>query len=206
MGETNIKEIYFASSNSNKYREIEQILSHYGVESHFVKMSLQEIQSESVHRIAKAKSTNAFEYLQKPVIIEDDGFYISSLKGFPGQYSSFVYKTLGNQGLLKLMENRTNRKAHFLSVIAYNDGQTLKMFTGKTQGMLSRLATDGGWGFDPIFIPENTTKTYGELSISNRKAVFSHRHKSIKKFSKWYIKTRIKYGNHSYYGVEVHSV
>lgn len=196
MGQTKIKEIYFASSNSNKYREIKQILNQYGIESHFVKMSLQEIQSESVHQIAKAKSTNAFEYLQKPVIIEDDGFYISSLKGFPGQYSSFVYKTLGNQGLLKLMENRTNRKACFLSVIAYNDGHTLKMFTGKTQGMLNRLATDGGWGFDPIFIPENTTKTYGELSQLNRKALFSHRHKSIKKFSKWYIKTCIQYGNH----------
>jgi XTP/dITP diphosphohydrolase len=196
LGQTKIKEIYFASSNSNKYREIEQILTQYGVESHFVKMSLQEIQSESVHQIAKAKSTNAFEYLQKPVIIEDDGFYISSLKGFPGQYSSFVYKTLGNQGLLKLMENRTNRKACFLSVIAYNDGHKLKMFTGKTQGMLNRLATDGGWGFDPIFIPENTTKTYGELSQLNRKALFSHRHKSIKKFSKWYIKTCIQYGNH----------
>lgn len=195
-----LKEIYFASSNSNKYREIEPILSQYGIASYFVKMSLQEIQSESVRRIAKAKSTNAFEYLQKPVIIEDDGFYISSLNGFPGQYSSFVYKTLGNQGLLKLMENRTDRKAYFLSVIAYNDGRTLKMFTGKTQGMLSRLATNGGWGFDPIFVPRSTTKTYGELSQLNRKSVFSHRHKSVVKFSKWYMKTLVQDGNHRYYG------
>lgn len=195
-----IKEIYFASSNSNKYREIEPILSQYGIVSHFVKMLLQEIQSESVRRIAKAKSTSAFEYLQKPVIIEDDGFYISSLNGFPGQYSSFVYKTLGNQGLLKLMENRTDREAYFLSVIAYNDGRTLKMFTSKTQGMLSRLASNGGWGFDPIFVPRSTIKTYGELSQLNRKSVFSHRHKSVVKFSKWYIKTLLQDGNQRYYG------
>lgn len=195
-----IKEIYFASSNSNKYREIEPILSQYGIVSHFVKMLLQEIQSESVRRIAKAKSTSAFKYLQKPVIIEDDGFYISSLNGFPGQYSSFVYKTLGNQGLLKLMENRTDREAYFLSVIAYNDGRTLKMFTSKTQGMLSRLASNGGWGFDPIFVPRSTIKTYGELSQLNRKSVFSHRHKSVVKFSKWYIKTLLQDGNQRYYG------
>jgi XTP/dITP diphosphohydrolase len=186
-----MKEIYFASSNYNKYKEIESILDHYGIVSHFVKVSLQEIQSESVHRIARAKSTNAFEYLQKPVIIEDDGFYITSLKGFPGQYSSFVYKTLGNQGLLKLMENKRDRKACFLSVIAYNDGYTLKVFTGKTKGILSRLATYGGWGFDPIFVPKSTTKTFGELSQLNRKSVFSHRRKSIEKFSKWYLKTRL---------------
>lgn len=191
-----MKEIHFASSNSNKYKEIEHILGHYGIVSHFVKVSLKEIQSESVHRIAKAKSTNAFEYLQKPVIIEDDGFYITSLKGFPGQYSSFVYKTLGNQGLLKLMENKRDRKAYFLSVIAYNDGHTLRVFTGKTKGSLTRLATDGGWGFDPIFVPKSTTKTFGELSQLNRKSVFSHRHKSIEKFSKWYLKTRFQYGNH----------
>jgi XTP/dITP diphosphohydrolase len=180
--------IYFASSNSNKFREIEPILSYYGIVSHFVELSIQEIQSESLFRIAKAKSAKAFEYLQKPVIIEDDGFYISSLKGFPGQYSSFAFKTLGNQGLLKLMENKRDRKAYFLSVMVYNDGHTIKMFTGKTRGILCRLATEGGWGFDPIFVPKSSTKTFGELSQLNRKSAFSHRSKSIEKFSKWYLK------------------
>jgi XTP/dITP diphosphohydrolase len=188
LGLTKIKEVCFASSNFDKYREIEPILRGYGIESRFAKILLKEIQSESVIQIAKAKSNSAFEYLQKAVIIEDDGFYISSLKGFPGQYSSFVYNTLGNQGLLKLMENEIDRKAYFLSVIAYNDGFALKTFTGKTEGSLSKSATYGGWGFDPIFIPKNTSKTYGELSKLNRKSVFSHRYKSIEKFSKWYMK------------------
>jgi len=189
LGRAKINKIYFASSNSNKYREIEPILSKYGIVSHFVRISIQEIQSESLYKIAKAKSTSAFEYLKGPVIIEDDGFYISSLKGFPGQYSSFIYKTLGNEGLLKLMKNKTNRKAYFVSVIAYNDGHTLKLFTGKTQGLLNRSATNGGWGFDPIFVPKNTSKTYGELSQVNRKSLFSHRYKSLGKFSKWYMNT-----------------
>lgn len=184
------KEIYFASSNSNKYREIQPILSRYGIISHFSKMSLREMQSESVLAIARTKSTYAFEHVQGPVIIEDDGFYISSLKGFPGQYSSFVFETIGNEGLLRLMENKTDRNAYFLSVIAYNDGQTLKLFTGKTHGVLSGYATDGGWGFDPIFVPKNSRLTYGELSQLNRKILFSHRYKSIKKFSKWY--TRVQ--------------
>lgn len=189
------KDLYFVSSNPNKFREIEPILRQYGIVSQLIKMSIQEIQSESVHRIAEDKSTYAFKHLLRPVVIEDDGFYISSLNGFPGQYSSFVYKTLGNQGILKLMLNKVNRRAYFLSVIAYNDGHTLKMFSGKTQGMLSKVAAEGGWGFDPIFLPKNTNKTYAELSRLNRKSFYSHRRKSIEKFSKWYITKRLQSGN-----------
>lgn len=186
------KDLYFVSSNLNKFREIEPILRQYGIVSQLIEMSIQEIQSESVHRIAEAKSTYAFKHLLRPVLIEDDGFYISSLNGFPGQYSSFVYKTLGNQGIMKLMLNKVNRRAYFLSVIAYNDGHTLKMFSGKTQGMLSKVVAEGGWGFDPIFLPKNTNKTYAELSRLSRKSFYSHRRKSIEKFSKWYITKRLQ--------------
>lgn len=189
------KDLYFVSSNPNKFREIGPILQQYGIDSQLIKMSIQEIQSESVHRIAEAKATYAFKHLLRPVVIEDDGFYISSLNGFPGQYSSFVYKTLGNQGILKLMLDKVNRRAYFLSVIAYNDGHTLKMFSGKTQGIISKVAAEGGWGFDPIFLPKNTNKTYAELSRSNRKSFYSHRRNSIEKFSKWYITKRLQSGN-----------
>jgi XTP/dITP diphosphohydrolase len=181
------KGILFVSSNSNKYQEIKPILDMNKIKSRFVKMSLQEIQSESVYKIAKEKSKYAFEHLMKPVVIEDDGFYISSLKGFPGQYSSFVCRTLDNRGILRLMDDSINRRAHFLSVIGYYDGHTFKSFSGRTNGILSRVATGRGWGFDPIFIPDNTDKTYGELGLLNRKALFSHRTKSINRFSEWYV-------------------
>jgi XTP/dITP diphosphohydrolase len=179
--------ILFVSSNSNKYQEIKPILDINKIKSHFVKMSLQEIQSESVYSIAKQKSKYAFEQVVRPVIIEDDGFYIRSLKGFPGQYSSFVFRTLGNRGILRLMEDRMNRRAHFLSVIGYYDGHTFKSFSGITEGLISEVATKSGWGFDPIFIPDNTDKTYAELGLLNRKVLFSHRSKSINRFSEWYV-------------------
>lgn len=182
-----VNDIYFVSSNINKYNEVKTILDHYGIVSHFCKMGIREIQSESVYEIAEAKSKYAFEQLQKPVIVEDDGFYIRSLSGFPGQYSSFVYKTLGNQGILKLMKNRVDRRAYFLSVIVYNDGYVFKRFSGKTSGKLNKMAIKGGWGFDPIFIPRNAEQSYAELSLLSKKSIFSHRSKSLKKFSKWYL-------------------
>ena len=187
MDRKKVTDISFVSSNPNKYQEIKPILDKYEIASHFIKISLREIQSESVYEIAEEKSRYAFEQILKPTVIEDDGFYIRSWKGFPGQYSSFVYRTLGNYGILKLMKDRVDRRAYFLSVMGYYDGHTFKKFYGKTEGVLSKVATEGGWGFDPIFIPKNTDKTYAELVLLNRKSSFSHRCKSIKKFSKWYV-------------------
>ena len=65
------------------------------------------------------KAQDAFSKLKKPVIIEDDGLFINSLDGFPGPYSSYVFKTIGNKGILNLLKN--NRKAKFVSIITYCD-------------------------------------------------------------------------------------
>ena len=60
----------------------------------------------------------------------------------------------------------------------------LKSFEGKLYGTISKLEKGKGWGFDPIFIPKNQKKTYGELIEKNN---ISHRYKALKKFSNWYL-------------------
>ena len=62
---------------------------------------------------------NAYEKCKKPVIIEDDGLFINSLSGFPGPYSSYIFDTIGNNGILKLLGN--NRDAQFVAIIAFCD-------------------------------------------------------------------------------------
>ncbi|MFB5598187.1 MAG: non-canonical purine NTP pyrophosphatase, partial [Nitrosopumilaceae archaeon] len=112
-------DVFFASSNINKYIEAKKILDNFGISLGFFKCDLEEIQSDSVNQIALRKVQDAFKQCRKPVIIEDDGLFIKSLKGFPGPFSSYVFKTIGNKGILKLV--KTNRKASFQSVIAYHD-------------------------------------------------------------------------------------
>ena len=178
-------ELFFASSNNHKFEEVKRILTDQGLEINFSKINLEEIQSNSLSEIAKRKALDAFSKIQKPLIIEDDGIFIDSLNGFPGPYSSYVYDTIGNEGLMKLLENTESRSAKFVAVIAYCNGiDDLKLFESTISGKISLSIEDGGWGYDPIFIPDGETKTYANVSDKDK---FSHRSASLKKFSDWFM-------------------
>ena len=175
-------DLFFVSSNNHKYQEAKNILDSFGINLGFLKSNLEEIQSNSLHDIAIMKAKNAFSKFKKPIIIEDDGLFIDSLEGFPGPYSSYVFKTLGNKGILDLIKN--NRKAKFVSIITYCNKTILKSFDAKQIGDISKTQKGKGWGYDSIFIPNNFKKTFAEL---NNKNELSHRYKALKKFSKWYL-------------------
>ena len=177
-----LSDLFFASSNSHKYREAKKILSSFGLEIKFLKINLEEIQSNSLKEIALKKVKNAFIQCQKPVIVEDDGLFIDSLGGFPGPYSSYVFKTIGNDGILNLLTNK--RSAKFVSVISYCDNTIQKSFEAKLDGSISKIQKGKGWGYDPIFIPQNIQKTFAEYDKKNN---ISHRFKALKKFSNWYL-------------------
>src|SRR5918911_4288722 len=146
--------LYFVSTNHNKYLEIESILQKYRISVVFSKLVLTEIQSDSIEEIAIEKSKYAFAELSRPVIVEDDGLFIYELNGFPGQYSSYAYKTIGNNGILRLLGNSKQRFAAFKSFFAFcSDGNNALAFEGEVEGKISYNITEGGWGYDPIFIP-----------------------------------------------------
>ena len=175
-------DLFFVSSNIHKYQEAKKILDSFGINLGFFKSNLEEIQSNSIKDIALNKAKNAFSKCKKPLIVEDDGLFINSLRGFPGPYSSYVFKTIGNKGIFDLLKQ--NRTAKFISVIVYCDEKTLKSFNDKLDGTVSKNQKGKGWGDDPIFIPKNSKTTFAEL---NNKNELSHRYKALKKFSNWYL-------------------
>jgi XTP/dITP diphosphohydrolase len=181
-----MKSILFASSNDKKYREVKSLLSHFDIDVQFFKKSLTEIQADSLEIIALNKSHSAFLEISTPVIVEDDGLFIEELNGFPGQYSSFVFDTIGNWGIIKLLQKATSRHALFKSVFAFNNGRNSLTFGGETKGTIARKMTKGGWGYDPIFIPHNSDLTLGILETQGAKEFFSHRAKALKKFGDWF--------------------
>ena len=103
-----LSDLLFVSSNIHKFKEAEAILDSFGISIQFFKSNLEEIQSNSIKEIASKKAQNAFSKCKKPLIVEDDGLYIDSLDGFPGPYSSYVHKTIGNQGILDLLKKNRN--------------------------------------------------------------------------------------------------
>ena len=178
-------ELFFVSSNENKFQEAERILSNSGVQINLFKTTLEEIQSNNLNDIAEQKAINAYELVKKSVIIEDDGLFVDSLNGFPGPYSSYAYDTIGNKGIMNLLENSQVRDAKFVSIIAYCDNDYgVKLFESSIPGKISSSIEKGGWGYDPIFIPAGESKTYANVPNKDR---LSHRASSLKKFSDWFM-------------------
>mgnify|MGYP003704698255 CR=1 FL=1 len=102
-------DVYFVSSNKHKYVEAKEILSSFGIKLGFFEAKLVEIQSNSLSEIARAKALDAFSKCKKPIIIEDDALVIQSLGGFPGPYSSYVFDTIGNKGVILLTKRNSNK-------------------------------------------------------------------------------------------------
>jgi len=178
--------IFFASSNKNKFKEARTILSGFGISLEFFKCNLQEIQANSLEEVARHKARQAFSFCSKPVIIEDDGLFISSLKGFPGAYSSFAFDTIGNEGILRLLSKQ--RSATFRSIIAYCEKEEdIMLFGANVCGKISKKIQGSKWGFDPIFVPEGQTLTYSQLKNKN---IISHRYLALKKFANWYLRKK----------------
>lgn len=177
-------DVLFVSSNKNKFYEAKNILSKNGINLGFFKNSLREIQAESIKEIAALKVDEAYRQCHKPVIVEDAGLFVESLNGFPGPFSSYVFKTIGNSGILRLV--KTNRKAKFQSVVAYCDNKYgVVLFDAKVEGKISKNSKGKGWGYDPIFTPNGQNKTFAMLSNKNE---ISHRYKALKKFSNWFVR------------------
>ena len=175
--------IFFASSNKNKFVEAKNITSKFGLHLKFLKSTLQEIQADSLEEIARYKAAQAFSICLKPVFVEDAGLFIKSLNGFPGPYSSYVFDTIGNKGILRLVSKP--RSASFRSIIAYCEKKgDIHLFSADVNGTISKKEQGLGWGFDPIFIPAGKSQTYSNLVEKNH---MSHRYFALKKFANWYL-------------------
>ena len=181
-------ELFFVSNNIHKYSEIKIILKDrlIDIDLKFYKQNIIEIQDKKIKKIAIEKSISAYNKVKKPIIIEDDGLFIKSLNGFPGQYSSYVFKSIGNKGIIKLLKGSRDRSATFKSIFVYNNGKITKIFTGQIDGTISKTITTGGWGYDPIFKPHKINITLAKLNESNQKNEISHRRIALDKLVRWF--------------------
>jgi len=182
------QDLLYVTGNPNKARESLSILQELGlrVKSMFIKIP--EIQSDDLAEIARFRAKEAYNSLKKPVIVEDAGLFIEALNGFPGPYSSYVYKTIGNEGILKLMRGIRRRRAIFKSVVAYYDGIELLTFLGEVEGKISHRLKGESWGFDPIFEPKGFKGlTYGQLPPEVKNKI-SHRRKALEKLAAYLLR------------------
>ena len=174
--------VYFITSNKGKVLEAKKKFSEIGIELVQKNIGYPEIQAECLEDVAKYGVENIQSRVDHSFILEDAGIFIDSLNGFPGVYSAYVFYSIGCKGILKLLGEKNNRKACFKSVFAYcMPNEKPKIFSGECNGRISmgELGSNG-FGYDPIFIPEGSKKTFAQMKTVEKNN-FSHRGKSLEK-------------------------
>lgn len=172
----------FVTSNEGKFREAKEIAKLFSLEIEWLKMEYDEPQGTDLEEIALKSAKILSKEIREPFFIEDSGLFIEALNGFPGPYSSYVFKTIGNKGILKLMEGVRNRKAYFKAVVAFYDGKDVRTFEGIVYGEIAtEIRGEKGFGFDPIFLYGN--RTFAEMG--EEKNLVSHRRRALESFFSW---------------------
>jgi XTP/dITP diphosphohydrolase len=181
-------ELVFASNNKNKILEIQSMLP-----KNIQILSLESIGChEDIPETAGTIEGNAIlkaNYVTKKYgydcFADDTGLEVDALNGEPGVYSARYAGEQRNakdnmDKLLTELQNKTNRNAHFKTVIALNLNGRQHLFTGIAQGEIT-LERKGnqGFGYDPIFQPIGSKLTFAQLSLEE-KAIASHRGKAIR--------------------------
>tara|TARA_B110000444_G_scaffold90370_1_gene85382 strand:+ start:148 stop:750 length:603 start_codon:yes stop_codon:yes gene_type:complete len=184
--------VLFATSNQNKIAEAKTSLSllGYTVEQLLIDgtpPNFIEPQTDEIEIISKSKIQQSLEFISgtefdgSSILVEDSGLFIEELGDFPGVYSSYVEKTIGNIGIIKLLDNISNRRAEYRAYsILYENGKywnSLGICSGKIS---TEIRGFNGFGFDPIFIPDSGDgRTFGEMSQIEKDSK-SHRGKSLR--------------------------
>ncbi len=158
---------------------MQEFFNTQGLELSWIEASLPELQADTLEEVVEYSLSH---YKGENVFVEDSGFFIDALGGFPGVYSRYVLDTIGNNGILRLLDSIKDRGAQFEAVIGYKplSGGNVKLFKGVVKGFVS-LSPKGetGFGYDPIFIPEGFKNTFGEDEFV--KSMVSHRKRAAEK-------------------------
>lgn len=181
--------INFATSNKNKAKEFRQILEP-GIKINHIKISYPELRSDNPEEIAKHSAEMLANKLKKNVVVEDSGLFIKELKGFPGTCSAYIHKRIGLKGIIKLMKGFRDRQCTYKSAIAYCEpGKSAVSFLGEEKGKVAESAEGNfGFGHDPVFIPEGSNRTYGQ--IKNCENIKKFRRRAVLKLREHLLKRK----------------
>jgi len=174
--------LILVTQNEHKIEELTPVFEELGVPFETSGLEKYEVRAPSVGMVAMEAAKHAYKVLKRPVVVDDTGLYIEALSGFPGPYAA----------VLRLMDVVEDRDARFDTGVGYADGWVFRYFVGTMYGDIASAASGkGGFGYDPIFIPDGESRTYAELSLDEKVKV-SHRSEAFRKFLEWYVENRQK--------------
>lgn len=177
--------IRFVTTNEGKYREVSKRLGGAGIDCEMLAIDYAEIQCDSLEEVVRSSLEWLSGKVEGDFLIDDSGLFIASLDGFPGVFSSYVFRTIGSDGVLKLLQGVEDRAAEFRCCFGLHLEGRNELFIGAVQGTITQEKRgEGGFGYDPIFIPTGGTKTFAEIPAEEKNKL-SHRGKVLEKMLKF---------------------
>jgi non-canonical purine NTP pyrophosphatase (RdgB/HAM1 family) len=131
-----MKEITFSTGNDEKFLTATHVCDRYGIKLTQKSADVTEIQGENPEKVATDKASKAFELFKVPVVITDDSWAFSGLRGFPGVYMHSINEWFTPEDFLRLILPLADRKAVLTQYLVYDDGHEQKIFTHQTEGEL----------------------------------------------------------------------
>ncbi len=173
-------EVEFVTGNEHKFRELSEALGN-AAKLRWRRQRYTEIQADSLEEVV----VHALKEVEgDAVLVEDAGLFISALGGFPGVYSAYVHSTIGNRGILRLLEGEEDRRARMVSVLGLRLGSEVRLFRGEVEGSIATsVRGTHGFGYDPLFVPAGCTSTFAEAP--ELKAKLSHRKRAAEKLAEY---------------------
>lgn len=167
------------TSNPGKVAEYQRSFSDLNIEMEHYRLPYDEIQTSDLKEVVEKGMEAIIEQGVHDFIIDDSGLFIDALKGFPGVWSAYAQKTIGNAGILKLMEGVENRDAEFRCCIGCDISGKRIIVQGICKGKITEKEQGSeGFGFDPIFTP-NGIETFAEIPVEAKNKI-SHRGNAVK--------------------------
>ncbi|MFZ5932675.1 MAG: RdgB/HAM1 family non-canonical purine NTP pyrophosphatase [Patescibacteria group bacterium] len=168
-----MKKIVFATTNENKIREASEILHIKIVPK---ELKIDEVQTLDPLECVNKKAAVAYSLIKTPVLVEDTSLFFGAWGQLPGVFIDYFMKSLGNEGILRLLSNEENRSAVAQTSLCYFDGKKAVTTKGVIKGSIAKkIKGDQGFGWDPIFIPQGRNKTFAEMSSKEKNSLSMRR-------------------------------
>ena len=129
--------IHFITSNQKKFTSLQKFLQPLGVDLQQLDYDFDEGRGLDIQMIAKSKLSQAKKtFPNKRLIVDDRGFFIPTLKGFPGPFVKLLLDSFSYPGIIKLMQGETDRRAIFSFAVGYFDGEKDHIFVANEEGFI----------------------------------------------------------------------
>ncbi|MEK7571538.1 MAG: non-canonical purine NTP pyrophosphatase [Patescibacteria group bacterium] len=157
-----MKSLTFITGNAHK---AEQLKAYLGIPLLHKNLDLTEIQSLDVTKVVEHKAKEAYAAIQSPVLVDDSALIINALGKLPGPFVKYFVHEIGNEKICKMLDAFSDRSATAQVALGLYDGKEFKTFRGEIHGKISEQPHGtGGFGFDPILIPDGYTLSRASLS------------------------------------------